>query len=461
MDEQIFQNNSMPVGTEMMPDRSIPFSNEAEQSVLGAMFLDMEKIPDVLNILTEEDFYVPRHRELFNAMQKLYEKGKPIDIVTVQEQLTLNGTLEKVGGLSFVLEVANLVPTTGNVIFYAKIVASKSTLRKMIRYAEQISDSCYGGREEPEEVLSGAQQKLMEILQGQTTGKLTHIKTYLNGSLDKLTELSEKNDTVTGLTTGFIDLDKHMSGLIAPDLIVIAARPGMGKTSFAVNIAQNAAIKAKVPVAIFNLEMTGEQLATRMLSGEARVSSRRLRDGDLKDDDWPLIGEAISRLSETEIYIDDTRGITVTEIGTRCKKLKMERGLGLVVIDYIQLIKGSRKDGNRRLEIEEITRALKILAKDLNVPLIALSQLSRAVEKEKREEKRPKLSDLRESGSIEQDADIVMFLHRPGRDDPSVEEPNKAICIIEKFRNGEPGDIPLTWLGEFTKFGNWSGSREQ
>lgn len=461
MDEQIFQSNPLPVEANMMPERSIPFSNEAEQSVLGAMFLDMEKIPDVLNILTEEDFYIARHQALFNAMKKLYEKGKPIDIVTVQEQLTLNGTLEKVGGLSFVLEVANLVPTTGNVVFYAKIVAAKSTLRRMIRYAEQISDSCYGGSEEPEDVLSGAQQKLMEILQGQTTGNLTHIKTYLNGSLDKLTELSEKNDTVTGLTTGFIDLDKHMSGLIAPDLIVIAARPGMGKTSFAVNIAQNAAIKAKVPVAIFNLEMTGEQLATRMLSGEARVSSRRLRDGDLKDDDWPLIGEAISRLSETEIYIDDTRGITVTEIAARCKKLKMERGLGLVVIDYIQLIKGSRRDGNRRLEIEEITRSLKILAKDLNVPLIALSQLSRAVEKEKREEKRPKLSDLRESGSIEQDADIVMFLHRPGKDDPSVEEPNKAICIIEKFRNGEPGDIPLTWLGEFTKFGNWSGSREQ
>lgn len=461
MEEQIFEAEPMPVGAELVPDRSIPFSNEAEQSVLGAMFLDMQKIPDVLQIVSAEDFYVARHRELFEAMTDLYNTGKPIDIVSLKECLTQRGSLEKIGGLAFVLEVANLVPTTGNAEFYAHIVESKSMLRKMIRLSEQISESCYGGVKTPEEVIADTERELMDVVQGQQTSGLTHIKTFLGGCVDRITSLSDNQEGMTGLTTGFVDLDRHMSGLIAPDLIVIAARPGMGKTSFAMNIAQNAALKAKVPVAVFNLEMTGEQLASRMLSGEARVSSRRLRDGDLLDDDWPLIGEAVTRLSETEIYIDDTRGITVGQIGTRCKKLKMERGLGLVVIDYIQLIKGTRRDGNRRLEIEEITRSLKILAKDLNVPLIALSQLSRAVEKEKREEKRPKLSDLRESGSIEQDADIVMFLHRPGKDDPSVEEPNKAICIIEKFRNGEPADIPLTWLGEFTKFGNWSGAREQ
>lgn len=459
MDGQIFQSDSEPVSMEMFPERSIPFSNEAEQSVLGAMFLDKDRIPDVLQILKADDFYVARHRELFEAMIELYDSGKPMDIVSIQEQLTLRGSLEKIGGLGFVLEVANLVPATSNVVFYAKVVSSKSTLRRMLRMAEGITASCYSGEQEPSEVIAEAEQELLKITQGQQAGGLTHIRTFLDESVDRITELSKKQDGLTGLTTGFVDLDKHMSGLISPDLIVIAARPGMGKTSFALNIAQNAAIKEKIPVAIFNMEMTGIQLATRMLSSEARVSSERLRNGDLREDDWPLIGDAILRLSETEIYIDDTRGITVTEIGTRCRKLKMEHGLGLVVIDYIQLIRGTRRDGNRRMEVEEITRALKILAKDLDVPLIALSQLSRDVEK--RTDKQPKLSDLRESGAIEQDADIVMFLHRAGEDDPTVEEPNKAECLIEKFRNGKPGSIPLAWLGEFTKFGNWSGAREQ
>ncbi len=443
---------------EQIFERSMPNSREAEQSVLGAMLLDMQCIPDVIGICKADDFYIDRNRELFNTIVELYNLGKPIDIVTIKEQLTLRGSFEAVGGLNFVMENMNFVPTTRNAKHYAQIVAEKSGLRKMIKFSEGVLESCYRGDDELETIIGGAEQSIMELAQERSSKGPVHIRRFLDESVENLAKLSEKKETVTGIPTGFIDVDKKTAGLHGSELVLIAARPGMGKTSFALNIAQNAAIDSNVTVAIFNLEMPGIQLVNRMLASEAMISSESLKRGDIKDSEWEKIGEAVEVLSRANIYIDDTSTITVSEIGARCRKLKMEKNLGLVVIDYIQLMSSNRKGVSREQEIAEISRNLKILAKDLNIPVIALSQLSRAVEK--RDVKEPVLSDLRESGSIEQDADMVMFLYREGYYNEAAEEPNKTKCIFAKHRNGETGFEHLTWLGEFTKFSNWSGARD-
>ena len=439
-------------------ERVLPFSREAEQSVLGSMLLDMQCIPDVMSLCKADDFYIDRHRELFNTVTELYNLGKPIDIVTLKDQLTLRGSFESVGGLSFIMETMNIVPTTRNVKHYAKIVSEKSMLRKLIKISEDVAEQCYRGDEEPDTIVGTAEQSIIELSQEQSSGGPVHIRQYLGQSVEHITALSESNSEVTGIPTGFIDLDKRTAGMHGSELILIAARPGMGKTSFALNIAQNAAISAHTTVAIFNLEMPGIQLANRMLSSEAMISSESLKKGNIKNEEWERIGEAVDMLSHANIYIDDTSSVTVADICARCRKLKLEHNLGLVVIDYIQLMSSNLKGASREREIAEISRSLKIMAKDLNIPVIALSQLSRAVEK--RDVKEPVLSDLRESGSIEQDADMVMFLYREGYYKEDAEEPNRTKCIFAKHRNGETGYEYLTWLGEFTKFSNWSGDRE-
>lgn len=443
---------------EQVFERAMPYSREAEQSVLGAMLLDMQCIPDVLAICKADDFYVDRNRELFNAIFDLYNLGKPIDIVTIKEQLTLRGSFESVGGLAFVMENMNFVPTTRNATHYAQIVAEKSGLRKLISFSENIIENCYRGEQELGTIIGNAELSIIDLSQDGTKKGPVHIRDILMESADNLTKLHENREDVTGISTGFIDIDKRTAGLHGSELVLIAARPGMGKTSFALNIAQNAAINSGATVAIFNLEMPKIQLANRMLASEAMISSENLKRGNIKDNEWEKIGEAIDVLSGVNIYIDDTSTVTVADIAARCRKLKMEKNLDLVVIDYIQLMSSNKKGVSREQEIAEISRSLKVLAKDLNIPIIALSQLSRAVEK--RDVKEPVLSDLRESGSIEQDADMVMFLYREGYYNEATEEPNKTKCIFAKHRNGETGYEHLTWLGEFTKFSNWSGERE-
>ncbi len=441
-------------------ERAMPFSREAEQSVLGAMLLDSQCIPEATNICRADDFYIERNKELFKAIVELYNLGKPVEIVTIKEQLILRGVFDSVGGLEYVMETMNMVPTTRNIKHYAEIVAQKSLLRNIIRISEKAAENCYHGDEEADSILGEMEQKLIDISQGRNSKGPVHLRTYLGQSVEKIAKLSETEEEVTGISTGFIDLDKRTAGLHGSELVLIAARPGMGKTSFALNIAQNVAIDTGTCVAIFNLEMPGIQIANRMLSSEAMVSSEALKKGNIKDEEWEKIGEAVDVLSRADIYIDDTSSITASEIVSRCRKLKMEHNLGLVVIDYIQLISGGKTkgDGNRQQEISDISRSLKIMANDLNIPVIALSQLNRSVES--RDVKEPRLSDLRESGAIEQDADMVMFLYREGAYNPEVEEPNRTKCIFAKHRNGETGFDYLTWLGEFTKFSNWSGNRE-
>ena len=440
---------------EMNIERTVPFSLEAEKSVLGAMFLDMKCIPDAIDIVKAEDFYIDRHKELYSAIIELYNLGKPVDIVTLKDRLTLRGTFDTIGGIDFIVEIANFVPTTRNIKHYAKIVAEKSTLRKLINISDRTAEKAYTGDDEVENIVAEAENSIMQLSQENTKTGLVSISAYLSECVDRLSEMSESNSDVTGVPTGFVDLDKRTAGLHGSEFVLIAARPGIGKTTFAINIAQNVAIATKLPVAIFSLEMPGVQLANRMLASEAMVTGEKLKRGDLKDNEWERIGKAFDVLSKTQIYIDDTSSIRMTDIAARCRRLKAEKGLGLIVVDYIQLMQTTNKD--RQQGISEISRMLKILAKDLDVPVIALSQLNREVEKQSRE---PRLSDIRESGSIEQDADMVMMLHREDANDPSVEEPNKTKCIIAKHRNGETGSLFLTWIGEYFKFSNWSGKSE-
>ncbi len=436
--------------------RTVPFSLEAEQSVLGAMFLDKDCIPDAIEILNGDDFYIGRNKELFEALAELFNISKPIDVVTLKQSLIQRGTFEKIGGMDFIIEVANFVPTTKNLKHYAKIVKDNATLRRLIKTSEDIAEKCYKGEGEIEDIIGVAEQNILNISQNREAKGPVHIRKFIGESVETLSELSEKKSDVTGIPTGFIDIDKRTAGLHGAELIIIAARPGMGKTTFALNIAQNVAVRKGVPVLIFNLEMPGVQLANRMLASEAMISSEKIKKGDLKNDDWDKVGGAVDALSTAEIYIDDSSGVTMSDIAARCRRLKAEKGIGLIVIDYIQLM--NSKNPDRQQAISEISRSMKILAKDLNIPIIALSQLNREVDK--RDNKEPRLSDIRESGSIEQDADIIMFLSREGYYNPEAEEPNKTKCIFAKHRNGEVGDEFLTYLGEFFKFSNWSGDRE-
>ncbi|HHV29552.1 MAG TPA: replicative DNA helicase [Clostridium sp.] len=435
-----------------------PQNIEAEQSVIGAVLLDKEVLSSVTEIISSKDFYREDHREIFEAIMDLYEKAEPIDLITVSEQLKVRGSLEGVGGLEYLTNLASSVPTTANAKHYAKIVEEKSVLRRLIRASSEIVNMGYEASEEVSYVLDKAEKNIFDVLQKRNTQGFFPIKDVLIDTFNQLEELYNSKGYVTGIPTGFADLDYKTAGLQNSDLVLIAARPAMGKTSFVLNIAQHAAIHARVPVAIFSLEMSKEQLVNRMLCCEAMVDSQKMRTGKLEDSDWQKVARALGPLSEAPIYIDDTPGVSVMEIRAKCRRLKIEKNLGLVVIDYLQLMQGRGKGDSRQQEISEISRSLKILAKEIDVPVLTLSQLSRAPEL--RTDHRPILSDLRESGAIEQDADIVMFLYRDDYYNPDSEKKNIAEVIIAKHRHGSTGTVDLAWLGQYTKFANLEKFRE-
>ncbi|HOQ37957.1 MAG TPA: replicative DNA helicase [Acetivibrio sp.] len=436
-----------------------PQNIEAEQSVLGAILLDKEVLSNVTEIISAQDFYRDDHREIFEAIVDLYDRAEPIDLITVSEQLKMRGSLDSVGGIEYLTNLANMVPTTANAKHYAKIVEEKSILRRLIRASSEIVKMGYEASEEVSYVLDKAEKSIFDVLQKRNNQGFSPIKEVLIDTFNRLEELYNNKGYITGIATGFTDLDYKTAGLQNSDLILIAARPAMGKTSFVLNIAQYAAIHGKVPVAIFSLEMSKEQLVNRILCSEAMVDSQKIRTGKLEDSDWQKVARALGPLSEAPIYIDDTPGTTAMEIRAKCRKLKIEKNLGLIVIDYLQLMQGRAKGSeSRQQEISEISRSLKILAKEINVPVLTLSQLSRAPEQ--RTDHRPVLSDLRESGAIEQDADIVMFLYRDDYYNPDTEKKNIAEVIIAKHRNGSTGTVELAWLGQYTKFANLEKFRE-
>ena len=430
-----------------------PHDLEAEQAIIGSMLTDRDAVISAIEILKEEDFYREDNKAIYTAILNLYNRAEPIDIITVKSELESMGKFEQVGGLEYLAELPEKVPTTANAMKYIKIVEEKSTLRRLIKTANEIIELGYSPTEDVEDIMEGAEKKIFNIMQEKNQKGYAPIKDVLVESFTKLEELYNRKQHITGVPSGFTELDYRTAGFHGSELILIAARPAMGKTAFALNIATNAAVKANVPVAVFSLEMSKEQLVNRILCSESMVDSNKVRTGKLEEDDWTKLAGAIGPLSEAEIFIDDTPGINITEIRAKCRKLKLEKNIGMVVIDYLQLIQGSNKrGGSREQEISEISRSLKILAKELDVPVIALSQLSRAAEQ--RPDHRPMLSDLRESGAIEQDADIVMFLYRDDYYNPDSEDKDIAEVIIAKQRNGPIGTIELVWLPRYTQFVN-------
>ena len=429
-----------------------PHDIDAEQAVLGSMLTDREAVNAAIEVLKEEAFYREDNRAIYQAIVNLYNKSEPIDIITLKDELESMGKFEQVGGFDYLASLPDKVPTTANVQKYIKIVEEKSILRNLIKTANEIIELGYDPAEDVEDIMDGAEKRIFDLMQSKNQKGYTPIKDVLVESFTKLEELYNRKQHITGVPTGFAELDYKTAGLHGSELILIAARPAMGKTAFALNLATNAALRGNAPVAIFSLEMSKDQLVNRILCSEAMVDSNKVRTGKLGEDDWVKLAGAIGPLSEAEIYIDDTPGISVTEIRTKCRKLSIDKGIGLVVIDYLQLVQGSKRAGSREQEIAEISRSLKILAKEINVPVIALSQLSRAVEQ--RPDHRPTLSDLRESGSIEQDADIVMFLYRDDYYNKESEKKDIAEVIIAKQRGGQTGTVELLWMGQYTKFVN-------
>jgi len=423
------------------------------------MLTDKDAVIDAVELITPEDFYREDNKIIYQAMLNLYNRAEPIDMITVKAELVSMNKFDVVGGLEYLGILPEKVPTTANVEKYIKIVEEKSMLRALIKTANELIDLGYAETEEVEAIMDSAEKKIFDIIQNRNQKGYSALKDVLVESFAEIEKLYNLKQPITGIPTGFADLDYKMAGLHNSDLILIAARPSMGKTAFALNIAAYAAINAKVPVAMFNLEMSKKQLVNRMLCSEAMVDSNKIRTGKIEEDDWVNLATALGPLSEAPIYIDDTPGISVVEIRAKCRKMKLEKNIGLVVIDYLQLVQGSgKKNTNREQEISEISRSLKILAKELDIPVIATSQLSRAVEQ--RSDHRPMLSDLRESGAIEQDADIVMFLYRDDYYNPESEKKNIAEVIIAKHRNGATGTTELLWLGSYTKFANIDRYRE-
>jgi len=436
-----------------------PHDIDAEQAVIGSMLTDKDAVVDSIEVLKPDDFYRQDNKTIYEAILNLYNRAEPIDIITVKSELTSLGKLDAVGGLEYIALLPDKVPTTANVEKYIKIVEEKSILRRLIKASNELIDLGYAQTEEVDSIIDQAEKKVFEISQGKNQKGYTPIKDILVESFAELEKLYNQKEPITGIPTGFADLDYKTAGLHNSDLVLVAARPAMGKSAFALNIATNAAVQAKVPTVIFNLEMSKSQLVSRILCSEAMVDSNKVRTGKIEEDDWVKLATALGPLSEAPIYIDDTPGITVTEIRAKCRKLKMEKNIGLIVIDYLQLIQGSgKRNSSREQEISEISRSLKILAKELDVPVIALSQLSRAAEQ--RADHRPMLSDLRESGAIEQDADIVMFLYRDDYYNPDSEKKNIAEVIMAKHRAGSTGTVELLWLGSYTKFVNIEKYRE-
>lgn len=438
---------------EQFQDRIPPQNVEAEQAVLGAIFLEPSSLTVTSEVLIPEDFYRSSHQKIFNVMLKLNDEGKAVDLITVTEELAATKNLEEVGGVSYLSELAGSVPTAANIEYYARIVEEKSLLRRLIRTATNIAQEGYSREDEVEELLGEAEKTIMEVAQRKNSGSFQNIKDVLVATYDNIEILTTRKGDVTGIPTGFAELDRMTAGFQRNDLIIVGARPSVGKTAFALNIAQNVATKTEENVAIFSLEMGAEQLVMRMLCAEGNINAQNLRTGSLTDEDWRKLTMAMGSLSNAGIYIDDTPGVRIGEIRSKCRRLKQEHGLGMILIDYLQLIQGDGRSGdNRQQEVSEISRSLKALARELKVPVIALSQLSRGVEQ--RQDKRPMMSDIRESGSIEQDADIVAFLYRDDYYDKESENKNIIEIIIAKQRNGPVGTVSLAFVKEYNKFVN-------
>ena len=438
---------------EALMKRVMPNSLEAEQSVIGSMIMDREAIIAASEILLKEDFYHQQYGVLFEAMVELFNEGQPADLVTLQNRLKEKDVPPEVSSLEYVRDLVAAVPTSANVKYYAQIVKEKAVLRKLIKVTENIENECYLGKESLEVILEDTEKKVFELLQNRGGGDYVPIKQVVINTLEKIELASKTKGNVTGIATGFVDLDYKMAGLQPSDLILVAARPSMGKTAFVLNIAQYVAVHSNLTAAIFSLEMSKEQLVNRMFSLESRVDAQVLRSGNLADSDWEKLIEAAGVIGASNLIIDDTPGISISELRSKCRKYKLEHDLKLVIIDYLQLMSGSgRSTDSRQQEISDISRSLKALARELNVPVIALSQLSRAVEQ--RPDHRPMLSDLRESGAIEQDADVVMFIYRDDYYNKDSENKNIAEIILAKQRNGPIGTVNLVWLPQYTKFAN-------
>jgi len=432
--------------------RILPHSIEAEQSVIGSMIMDREAIVVASELISGEDFYNKQYGILFETMVELNDKGHPVDLVTLQDKLKEKDVPAEVSSLEFVRDLITAVPTSANIKYYANIVAEKATLRKMIRLNEEIANTCYAGKENLEFILEDTEKRVFQLVQRRNTEDFTPIRQVVMNAMDRVEAASRNKGSVTGIPTGFLDLDYRTAGMQPSDLVLIAARPSMGKTAFVLNIAQHVAFKQNKHVAIFSLEMSKEQLVNRMFSLESNIDAQNLRTGQLNDEEWERLIESAGVIGKSNLYIDDTPGISISELRSKCRKLKLEKGLDMIIIDYLQLMSGSGRSESRQQEISDISRSLKGIARELSVPVLALSQLSRAVEQ--RPDHRPMMSDLRESGAIEQDADVVMFIYRDDYYNHETEKKDIAEIIIAKQRNGPIGTVELAWLPKYTKFAN-------
>ena len=439
---------------EALIKRVPPHSIEAEQSVVGAMLMDKDAITTASEIISGEDFYQTAYGVVFDSVVELFNEGKPVDLITLQNRLKEKDVPEEISSLEFVRDLVAAVPTSANIKYYAEIVAEKSLLRKMIKMNDEITNACYLAKEPVEAIMERTEKQVFELVQNRGASDYVPIRQVVLNALEKIEKTSKSKGTVTGIPTGFIDLDYKTSGFQPSDFILVAARPSMGKTAFVLNIAQHVAFRQNKTVAIFSLEMSKEQLVNRLFSLESYVDAQLLRTGNLKDSDWEKLIEGAGTIGKSNLIIDDTPGISISELRSKCRKYKLEHGLDMIIIDYLQLMSGSvgKRSDSRQQEISDISRSLKAVARELNVPVISLSQLSRAVEQ--RPDHRPMLSDLRESGAIEQDADVVMFIYRDDYYHKDTEHVNEAEIIIAKQRNGPIGTVTLTWLPQYTKFAN-------
>jgi len=434
--------------------RILPHSVEAEQSVIGSMIMDREAIVVASELISGDDFYNKQYGVLFETMVELNDKGYPVDLITLQDKLKEKDVPAEVSSLEFVRDLITAVPTSANIKYYANIVSEKATLRRLIRLNEEIANTCYVGKEDLQYILDDTEKRIFQLVQRRNTEDFTPIRQVVMNAMDKVEAAARNKGSVTGVPTGFLDLDYRTAGMQPSDLVLIAARPSMGKTAFVLNIAQYVAFKQNKSVAIFSLEMSKEQLVNRMFALEANIDAQNLRTGQLNDEEWEKLIESAGIIGRSNLYIDDTPGISVAELRSKCRKLKLEKGLDMIIIDYLQLMSGSGRNESRQQEISDISRSLKGIARELNVPVLALSQLSRAVEQ--RPDHRPMMSDLRESGAIEQDADVVMFIYRDDYYNHETEKKDIAEIIIAKQRNGPIGTVELAWLPKYTKFANLS-----
>lgn len=432
--------------------RVLPHSIEAEQSVIGAMLMDREAITIASEQINGEDFYGKQYGILFDTMVELNDEGKPVDLITLQDRLKEKAVPPEIYSLEYIRDIMDTVPTSANIKYYANIVAEKSVLRKLIKVNEEIANNCYSQKETLEVLLEETEKKVFDIAQKRNNGDFVPIRQVVMNAMNMIEEASKQKGAVTGIASGFIDLDYKTAGFQPSDLILVAARPSMGKTAFVLNIAQHVAFKDNKAVAIFSLEMSKEQLVNRLLSLESKVNSQAIRTGNMKDDEWERLIESADIIGKSKLLIDDTPGISIGELRSKCRKFKLEYDLQMIIIDYLQLMSGSGRSESRQQEISNISRSLKALARELHVPVIALSQLSRAVEQ--RPDHRPMLSDLRESGAIEQDADVVMFIYRDDYYNKDTEIKNVAEIILAKQRNGAIGTVNLAWLPDYTQFAN-------